>query len=282
VVAVGGAAVAAAVWVLSMVRRQQASIANAALGDTEDGRVFQRVLVESSKRFYLVARDVACLARTYRQRLEAKKQQEALMQLESGDGKAALSLSSIDEEWLKAEISRQCQVRQKMQTIEKEVLLQEGCSETDFAFAQRYFRDNQEVRRHVQGTQLMLQEALDGKDPVLPGFEIPEDLHDDALVAIHSEIRELELTKARDLVTDMRSLRGKKASPMELGHAIAAASQDAERQVFQKHSCRLGKGGEKYLSAVALRRRSPNCAARFLKLEEEHREAMVTVMREHM
>lgn len=224
--------------------------------DSAEGEILLRVFDEMSRRFYHIMRDVSNVAQTARRNI-----------------KEAKGTAEADDEWIKQEICRVCQVAEKMQAVEQAVLLQEGWTAAALADARTRFRDNVEVRTFLEGTQKMLADALSGVEPILPGFQIPSDLTDDVLVEYRCEIQQHELEKAREFALKIKGL----PPTLELGHGIASLAQKAEREIFEKHCDVLGKGGEVYLSAICLRRNSSVFAQRLDRLEDEHKQAMIRV-----
>merc|ERR1719356_2328530 len=96
-----------------MARRQQAW--QNSIKDYPEGELLLRVLAELSRRYYHLMRNLASVAETARSRIDAKRQEGAI--------------DSVDDEWITKEIIRQCQLTETMNAIQKQVLIEEGCTE---------------------------------------------------------------------------------------------------------------------------------------------------------
>eukprot|EP00439_Symbiodinium_sp_Y106_P012343 s1001_g1.t2 len=173
------AAAAAAAWT-----------AWAAEAKEESEELLLRVLSELQRRLFHVARDVAVISQDVRQHLK-------------GNG------VHIDEEQLRKELAVECRISEKFKKIQGEVLKSFGCSAETVATVTNGTAE--EVRSHVEANKQMLADALGGSDlrlpPMLPGIEIPEDLTQERLLELYSQVQTLKIEKARTLADHTRRKR---------------------------------------------------------------------------
>lgn len=225
----------------------------AALGTDEQ---LAAVLHELTRRFFHVARELAIVARDIRERLRKVGQEVQ------------------DEQAFRSQLALECGVAQRFEKIRKEVLAERGLTEESITRVSEEGADV--VRAHRQAVQSMLEDALGGLAPMMPGVQIPTELSEKALLLIHEEMLRLKVDKARHLA---RATQGKRYSPEDLGRAAAMMSQAAEAEVLEARSDTLGKDGEVYHTAMARHSRDPSFRQRMSQLDAEHRRALVAAFR---
>lgn len=251
-------ATAAVSFAISVMRRKKMLLSNSDSSDAEREALLL-ILHEVSRRLFHVARHVTCIAQTVRQQLHARQQEEGI--------------SALDDDWLTKEISQQCQIEEKVQAIEHEVLLSKAYSEIDFAQARQRFQEHPDVKTHVEETQQMFSDALCGMEPVLPRVHMPKSFTDEVLLELHREVQHKEVMEVRDFVRNHAAGIG--LAPAEVQQVVALCAKKAERDTFEEHQDLLGKDGEIYFSARALRSRSPGFAARLAACDQNHKRAMI-------
>jgi len=219
--------------------------------EAKEEELLLRVLSELQRRLFHVARDVAVISQDVRQHLK-------------GNG------VHIDEEQLRKELAVECRISEKFKKIQGEVLKSFGCSAETVATVTNGTAE--EVRSHVEANKQMLADALGGLPPMLPGIEIPEDLTQERLLELYSQVQTLKIEKARTLADHTRR---KRFSAQEITTEVARLSQAAEEEVLEEHRDWLGKEGEIYHSALALHSRSAEFQSRVADLDTEHRKGMI-------
>merc|ERR1711904_340369 len=111
-----------------------------------------------------------------------------------GDIRARLQAQGCtieDDKALRAGIARECKVMERFAMIRKELLAERHL--TEGALAQISEADEEVVRLHREGVERMLQDALGGLSPILPGVEIPSELTEERLIGIHQDMLQLKL-----------------------------------------------------------------------------------------
>lgn len=214
------------------------------------------VLHELTRRFFHVARELAVVARDIRERLRKAGQEIP------------------DEQAFRAQLAQECEVAGRFEKIRKEVLAERGLSEESITRVSEEGADV--VRAHRQAVGNMLEDALGGLAPMMPGVQIPTELSEKALLQIHEEMLQLKVSKAKHLAG---VTQGKRYSPEELGRAAALMSQASEAEVLEARSDTLGKDGEVYHTAMARHSRDPAFRQRMSQLDAEHRRALVAAFR---
>jgi len=214
------------------------------------------VLHELTRRFFHVARELAVVARDIRERLRKAGQE------------------IHDEQAFRAQLAQECEVAARFEKIRKEVLAERGLSEESITRVSEEGADV--VRAHRQAVGNMLEEALGGLAPMMPGVQIPAELSENALLQIHEEMLRLKVAKAKHLAG---ATQGKKYSPEELGRAAALMSQAAEAEVLEARCEALGRDGEVYHTAMARHSRDPAFRQRMSQLDADHRRALIAAFR---
>lgn len=217
----------------------------------QDRELLLSVLKELSRRFFFVCQDVAAIAKSVRTKIEANK-------------------VDITDEKLTEQLRDQCKVYEKLHHIQREVAEQFGLSTSAVEELQRQLGEDDEVQSYGAGFKAMLDEALAGRNPVLPNVRIPKDLTEERALSIQSEVHEAEVQKVID------TLSGGKCSLRELGEVLAVAHKFAWDTVLEAHSGLLERGGpEVYHSAVATYSRNDDFAKDKKQLEEKHQQRMI-------
>jgi len=214
------------------------------------------VLHELTRRFFHVARELAVVARDIRERLRKAGQEIR------------------DEQAFRAQLALECEVAGRFEKIRKEVLAERGLSEESITRVSEEGADL--VRAHRQAVGNMLEDALGGLAPMMPGVQIPTDLSEKALLQIHEDMLQLKVAKAKHLA---KATQGKRYSPEELGRAAALMSQASEAEVLEARSDALGKDDEVYHTTMAHHSRDPAFRQRMSQLDAEHRRALVAAFR---
>lgn len=252
------AALAAAAIALLLVglgrRSAQAGEAGrcATISDAERERLLA-ILAELSRRFFHVCQDVASIAKTVREKIQA-------------------SSVAITEEKLREQLSSQCKVFEKLQEIQAEVAGQFNCTPEDIQLMQQRASKDGEVQVYAEGFKTMLSDALGGSLPVLPNVKVPDALNEEKVLAMQAEAQSLE---ARKVVENIGS---SKCSLKKLGEALAIAHKQAWEEVFESHA-ELVKGcPEVYHSALAIYMRNEDFAKERKKLDDAHQQRMVKLL----
>jgi len=208
------------------------------------------ILVELSKRFYNVCLEVAHIAGKVRLNLQA-------------------SSVEITEDKLQPQLSRQCQVFEKLQTIQAEVAKQFGCSPEDVQILQNRAARDRQVRIYEEGFKTMLSDALAGILPVLPNVEIPKGLTEEKALEIQAEVYALETKYV------LESVGGDKCTLEKLGEVLTTAQKTAWETTIKLHADLIPGGVEVFHSAVATYARNIDFAKERKKLQDGHQEKMV-------
>lgn len=217
----------------------------------QDRELLLSVLKELSRRFFFVCQDVAAIAKSVRTKIAANK-------------------VDITDEKLTEQLRDQCKVYEKLNKIQREVAEQFGLSTSAVEQLQQQAGEDDEVQSYGAGFKAMLDDALEGKNPVLSNVTIPEGLTEEKALSIQSEVQEAECQKVIETVS------GGKCSLRELGEVLAMAHKFAWDTVLVAHSELLEGGGpEVYHSAVATYSRNNDFAKEKKQLEDRHQQRMI-------
>eukprot|EP00928_Gymnodinium_smaydae_P063454 TRINITY_DN47012_c0_g1_i1.p1 TRINITY_DN47012_c0_g1~~TRINITY_DN47012_c0_g1_i1.p1 ORF type:complete len:273 (-),score=63.38 TRINITY_DN47012_c0_g1_i1:90-908(-) len=226
-VAAGAATLGAA---YALLRRRR----NAGLSDDERVKLLA-ALHQLSKRFFLVCRNLAGIARTVRLKIEAGR-------------------VDITEEKLRQQLSHQCKVYESLQDIQTEVAKQFGMTAEALQELQGRASGDAVVQAYTDGFKTMLDDALSGVLPIFPNMKIPSELTEEKVLEIQAEAQAMELQKVVDKV-------GKQGCTIQ-----EFSTHFAEAQVVAWDEVLLAKAGlekdqqEIYYSALATYMRDPHFA----------------------
>jgi len=216
----------------------------------EERKRLLAILIELSKRFYSVCLEVAHIAGTVRNKIKA-------------------SSVPITEEKLQQQLSRQCQVFEKLQTIQAEVAKQFGCTPEDVQILQQRAARDPQVRIYEDGFKTMLNDALAGVLPVLPNAEIPQGLTEEKALEIQAEVYALETKHV------LENVGGSKCTIKKLGEVLTSSQKLAWEATMRLHADLIPGGVEVFHSAVATYARNEDFEKERKKLQEAHQEKMV-------
>mmetsp|Transcript_126791 Transcript_126791/g.253512 ORF Transcript_126791/g.253512 Transcript_126791/m.253512 type:complete len:275 (+) Transcript_126791:47-871(+) len=208
------------------------------------------ILVELSKRFYNVCLEVAHIAGTVRFKIQA-------------------SQVEITEEKLQQQLSRQCQVFEKLQKIEAEVAEQFGCTSEDVRILQQRAARDPRVRSYEDGFKTMLNDALAGILPILPNTVIPQGLTEEKALQIQAEVHAVETKYV------LESVGGSKCTLKKLGEVLTTSQKLAWEETMKLHADLIPGGVEVFHSALATYARNADFAQERKKLQDAHQEKMV-------
>jgi len=209
------------------------------------------VLKELARRFFLVCQDVASISKSVRTKMAAGQVQ-------------------ISEETLRDQLTKQCEVFEKLRQLQQEVAQRHGMSEERLEELQKAAAEDPEVRSYEAGFRTMLDDALQGQSPVLPNVQIPEALTKEKALKIQKAAEEAEQEEALGL------MRGSTVSLRKLGEFLAVAHKNAWERVFKAHANILGEhGAEVYYSAAAIYAKDEDFLQQKTRLEEAHQKRMI-------
>ncbi|CAE7603495.1 unnamed protein product [Symbiodinium pilosum] len=244
------AVLAAALATLALRGRQTTGAAASALC-SEDLQLLLAVLKELARRFFLVCQDVAAISKSVRAKMAAGQVQ-------------------IAEDTLQEQLTKQCEVFEKLQQLQAEVAKQYGLSEDRLEQLQRAAEQDPEVQSYATGFKAMLEDALQGQSPILPNVKIPEALTKKKALQIHEEAQDAEQEEA------LRLVQGSTVSLRKLGEFLAVAHKNAWERIFKAHASILGEhGAEVYYSVAAIYTREQDFADDKTRLEEAHQQRMI-------
>lgn len=249
-----------AIAVLASRGRLQLGSGSAAPSKGDERERLLGFLKELSRRFFHVCRDVAGVAQTVRPKIASKQ-------------------IVISEEKLCEQLTRQCLVFDKLKEITAEVAAQfETTPEAVQKQQERACRragGDPEVQTYVAGLKQMLDDSLQGLLPILPGVKIPAALTEDAVLYLQGEAQKLEL----QLV--LEKVGGSRLALKDLGAALIESNKEAWRRILEDGSSAsfLDGGPELFHSAVAEYMRKPAFAEERQKLEDSHKQKMVSLFR---
>lgn len=237
----------ASLVVLAATRRRRFSRASS------DCQVLLDALNEMARRFFPVFQDLAGIAKTVRTKMQA-------------------SQVLIPEETLRDQLLRQCQVFEKLQKIQTEVAAQYNLSVEEIQHMQESHQDA-EVQAYTTGFRSMMDEAMQGKSPVLPNVKIPD------LLTKEMALKIMELAQNKEAKEALARVKAPRCSLKELGEVLNATHRVAWQQVLEEYRQVLGEhGSEVYHSVVALyEQRSDEFAAEKAQLEDRHQKRMLCI-----
>ncbi|CAE7217566.1 unnamed protein product, partial [Symbiodinium natans] len=159
---------------------------------------------------------------------------------------------------------------EKLGQIQAEVALRHGLTEAQLEQLQRAGEQDPQVQTYDTGFKAMLEDALQGRSPILPNVKIPEALTKDRALQIQRQAQEAEEEEALRLVgSSSISLR-------KLGEFLAVANKNAWERTFKDHASILGEhGAEVYHSVAAIYARQPDFAHQKSELEAAHQKRMI-------
>lgn len=242
----GGLGVAS-LAVLALARRRFTS------ASSEQYEVLLDALNEMARRFFPVFQDLAGIAKTVRTKMQ-------------------VSQVLIPEETLREQLLRQCQVFEKLQQIQTEVAAQYNLSVEEIQRMQESHQDA-EVQAYTAGFRSMMDEAMQGKSPVLPNVKIPD------LLTKEMALKIMELAQNKEAKEALARVKAPRCSLKELGEVLNASHRMAWQQALEEYDQVLGKhGSEVYHSVVALyEQRSNEFQAEKAQLEERHQKRMLCI-----
>lgn len=240
----------AATLLYCLLSRKRRTFPDLAVGSVEERDRLVELLAELNRRFFLVCMEVASVARSVRQKFAAGNVE-------------------MPEERLREQLSKECQVFQKLTDIQAEVSAKFGCSSEDVTELQQRHAGDEKVREHANGFTSMLTDALGGQMPVLPNMKIPAALTEDKVLEIMAEVHGLETKKVLD------KLGGRRVSVKDLGEVLTLAHKDAWEQALENHAPEIAGGREVYHSTMALYMRDAEFAKKRKALDDAHQQRMV-------
>lgn len=215
----------------------------------------RKLFKELTRRCFRVAREVASISRDVRNKLAGSKQ-------------------SVPDDVLRSELARQCQVDERLHALMAELLQEYNVSQEDFA--RLLAVDATAADQHREEVDKMMQEALGGNLPVLPGLDIPAELDQERVLKLYGDTLSLKLEKVRQLAS---VTKGKCFSTSELGKAATLISHEAEVEVFAKNEALCGQDGVAFHSAMATFARSATFSAKMAKMDVSHRKKIVVAFK---
>eukprot|EP00439_Symbiodinium_sp_Y106_P021619 s888_g2.t1 len=243
------AVLAAALATWTLLGRQSSTLSTRC--SSEELQQLLAVLKELARRFFLVCQDVASISKSVRTKMAAGQVQ-------------------ISEETLRDQLTKQCEVFEKLRQIQQEVAQRHGMSEERLEQLQRAAAQDPEVQSFETGFRTMLDDALQGQSPVLPNVKIPEALTKEKALKIQQAAEEAEEEEALGL------MRGSTVSLRKLGEFLAVAHKNAWERVFKAHANILGEhGAEVYYSVAAIYARDEDFLQKKTRLEEAHQKRMI-------
>lgn len=236
----------ASLAVLALARRRFSA-------SSEQYEVLLDALNEMARRFFPVFQDLAGIAKTVRTKMQ-------------------VSQILIPEETLREQLLRQCQVFEKLQQIQTEVAAQYNLSVEEIQRMQESHQDA-EVQAYTTGFRSMMDEAMQGKSPVLPNVKIPD------LLTKEMALKILELAQNKEAKEALGRVNAPRCSLKELGEVLNVSHRVAWQQALEEYSQVLGEhGSEVYHSVVALyEQRSDEFLAEKAQLEERHQKRMLCI-----
>lgn len=242
-----GVAAAAAVGTVSLALYLRSS----RRADVDHNSIEKAALVQLSRRFFNVCRDIAGVAKTVRSRI-------------------ILENKSISEDSITKQLTIQCKVLEKLKAIEEDVAREFGCSVESIEAMQRG-AVCREVQAYTQGFKTMLDDALEGQLPILPNTEIPPQLSQQRVLEIEREAQALELKKGMSKI----DVHGSKSA--DLADVLEQATLDAWNETLERRDGEFGGGGQEvYYSALATFLRQPDFAAEKQRLDDAQQREMQT------
>lgn len=187
--------------------------------------------------------------------------------------KLAGSVPAMGEEKFREQLAEEFKLYEKLRLKQAKVFEKHGVTEEAMWASQQRLAGDSEVASFEQGTQAMLEDAMQGEAPVLAGLRIPEALTEDKVAEIEAEIHSMEA----NLV--IQRLGGKACSIKELEQVLVNANRDAWQQVLDTHSSLLGGRHEVFHSTNAFYSRRPDFAARKEVLAEAHKQRMLSLFK---
>jgi hypothetical protein len=212
-----------------------------------------KVLAEISRRFYRVCRELSSIST--RVRSEVVK-----------------GSVDITETKLQAQLTTQCQVLEKLESIQREVTLEFGIAPEEVAMLQQRLAPvDEEVNSYAEGFKSMLTDALAGMPPILPNVKIPPALTEEAALDVISSVNALELQKLAERLACSKAL-----TMEELGQAMVTARTEAEAEAVQAKADLFGvdDGENVYHSATATYARRDEFAKAWKKRSDAHQEKL--------
>jgi len=250
--AAAAAAAGAVIWFVRW--SQQTPLCLGASSLSEERARLKPILAELSRRFFTVCAEIAPVAKTVRNNIEAKG-------------------VKISDAALRDQLAKQCQVPEKLRTLQMEVAQQFDCKPEDVLEMQKRHAQDASIQVFSEGLTTMLVDALGGLPPVLAHVEVPAALTEDKVLEILNESQQLETQKVLDRVG------GSKLQIKALGEVLTLAHKDAWEETLEAHKDELAHGKEVYHSALGLYMRREAFAERRQKLDAAHQERMVKLFR---
>lgn len=250
-----GAAVVSTVALVAIARRRSNKRSSSYSAD--DVQRYVPVIRELARRFFESCREVADFCKQIRKKLETQGM-------------------AFDDEQLRAQLLAQCQVMKAFKAIQEEVVKAYDMTEEEVMSAQEHLaKVDKEVAELAEGFQTMLNDALGGVMPMMPGVVVPTALNEEKVLEIHAQVQADELKK---VVNQMREMTGE-MKPQELAQSLNLANRSAEEEMLKSKADLLGGGAEVYHTAMALYSRNPDFMKEKGKLDEKHRQKLLKMFK---
>lgn len=223
-------------------------------------------LQEVARKFFHICRDVAEVAKRVRKNVMDKGLQDQVTDIA-----------------LRQQMTAQCGVIEKLGKAQEAVASAHKCTIDDMKRAQEVLqRSDKEVKDIADSFQTMLNDALGGEEPVMPGISIPTDENSQQKVLdLYSQIHQLARRKVYEHIAQQKSMTMQQLVPV-----ITDCHNDATSEVLRKNSELLGsllvppnfwgpaQGEEVYYSALTLCSRIPAFVAKREKEDENFKQKM--------
>lgn len=223
-------------------------------------------LQELTRKFFHVSRDVAEVAKRVRKNVQEKGLEEQVTDLA-----------------LRQQLKAQCKILEKLEEAQEQVAKAHKCSTEDLRSAQDQLqRRDPEVRAIAESFQVMLDDALSGEEPIMPGISIPTDEDKQQIVLdLYTQIHTLARRKVYEYIAKSQSLTMHQLVPvMQDCHNNAVSevlSKNADKLaslVSPKSAWGAAKAEEVYYSALSLCSRISTFVAKKDKEDENFKQKM--------
>lgn len=218
----------------------------------EDREKVLKIMDELSLKFFNVCQDLAAIAKTVRTKMEANR-------VEIGEGK------------LREQLARQMQVFEKLADIEAQVASKFSMDPVSMQQLQKRSAEDSTIRKLAEEFRTMLEDALGGVTPILPGAPQPKALTEEKALAVLAEVQALEQKQVQEKV-------GKgKCSLKELGEVLAWSHQAAWEKTLAAHQAELleGRPPEVFHSVMSMFMRNEDFVQERKKQDDLHQQRMI-------
>eukprot|EP00746_Dinoflagellata_sp_MGD_P004052 gnl/MRDRNA2_/MRDRNA2_107851_c0_seq1.p1 gnl/MRDRNA2_/MRDRNA2_107851_c0~~gnl/MRDRNA2_/MRDRNA2_107851_c0_seq1.p1 ORF type:complete len:296 (+),score=74.40 gnl/MRDRNA2_/MRDRNA2_107851_c0_seq1:79-966(+) len=223
-------------------------------------------LQELTRKFFHISRDVAEVAKRVRKNVQEKGLEDQVTDLA-----------------LRQQLKVQCKILEKLEEAQEEVATAHKCSTDDLRNAQNQLacRDR-EVQALAESYQVMLDDALSGEEPIMPGISIATDEGKQKIVLdLYTQVHTLARRKVYEYIAKSQSLTMHQLVPVmqdchnnAVSEVLGKCANKLEDLLSPRSDPGAATAVEIYYSALSVCSRIPTFVAKKEKEDENFKQKM--------